>query len=73
MAGGGGLMSWASWHLSETLRKHCLAPRKVLVCNGSSMTISGDRGIKLWTEECTSQASVKSRKDKNEMTGLQDC
>ena len=36
-----------SWHLSETLIKHCLASRKVPVCNGSSMMTSGDRGIKL--------------------------
>ena len=36
-----------SWHVSETLIKHCSAPRKVLVCSGSSMMTSGDRGIKL--------------------------
>lgn len=58
----------ASWHLSETLRKHCLAPRKVLVCNGSSMTISGDRGIKLLDRRMHITGFCKIRKDKNEMT-----
>ena len=36
-----------SWNVSETLIKHRSVPRKVLLCNGSSMMTSGDKGIKL--------------------------
>lgn len=57
-----------SWHLSEILIKHCLAPRKVPVCNGSSMMTSGDRGIKLLDWRMHIIDFCKIRMDKNEMT-----